>query len=104
MLRRTGSFGPFSMPCEWFRVHFRLGMSRTQSVKSVNFTIIGAHSAPDAQGLMRSTVEVRSAAGVQHRRRAAPQNDRKMDSVTQRSFLSRDVPKKVAQTEKFTHK
>ncbi len=60
-----------------------------QSVKIVDFTLIDAHSAPDPQGLMRSPVEVRSAACTQRLGLTA-----KCVRVTQRPFLSRDVPKK----------
>ncbi len=37
-----------------------------KTVKIVNFTIMDAHSVPSVQSFMCSTVEVRSAAGVQH--------------------------------------
>ncbi len=94
MLRRTGSFGPLSTPYEWFIVHVRLGMSRKQSVEIVNLTIIDAHSAPRAQSLMHSTVEVRSAA--QHRRCAAPQLDCKIRSGDSEHFCP-GRPEKIKQ-------
>ncbi len=86
------------MPREWFRVYFRLGMSQKQSVRIFNFTIIDAHGAPGAQGVMHSTVEVRSAAGVLHRRCAAPELDRKIRSGDSEAISVPGCPERLKQT------